>query len=316
MSSLDYKPMPLANVIRGPSNDPNVGSSDFSRDGIAAYAHALQWWMTGKKDHASKAIEIIKAGSVTLESIGGHDAGLLVGIAELSYCNAAELIRHSDAGWPAEDQEQFEQMLRKVFYPVIKEFYPSANGNWDAAMIQTMLAMGVFLEDRAMFDQAATYFRQGEGNGAIENYFNEFGECQESGRDQNHTQMGLGFLGCACEIAWKQGVDLYSSADNRLALGFEYTAKFNLGNDVRYEPYESFEGRYHYKKISTISRGRFAPIYERIVHHYHDRMGMDMKYCREVADKRRPEKLSTTHMPWGTLMFYGVPHKASTPELE
>ncbi|MSU24700.1 MAG: hypothetical protein EXS32_12875 [Opitutus sp.] len=31
------------------------------------------------------------------------------------------------------------------------------------------------------------------------------GECQESGRDQGHTQMGLGFLGCAAEIAWFRG---------------------------------------------------------------------------------------------------------------
>ena len=69
-------------------------------------------------------------------------------------------------------------------------------------MIQTMLAMGVFLDDRAMFDRAVDYYLHGEGNGAIEKYFNTFGECQESGRDQAHTQMGLGFLGAACELAW------------------------------------------------------------------------------------------------------------------
>ena len=45
----------------------------------------------------------------------------------------------------------------------------------------------------------------------------------------------------------KQGVDLYGAADSRLALGFEYTAKYNFDYDVRYEPYKSFEGRYHYR---------------------------------------------------------------------
>jgi hypothetical protein len=29
--------------------------------------------------------------------------------------------------------------------PSIKDFYPSANGNWDASMLQAMTAMGVFL---------------------------------------------------------------------------------------------------------------------------------------------------------------------------
>jgi hypothetical protein len=62
--------------------------------------------------------------------------------------------------------------------------------------------------------------------------------------------MGLSFLACACEMAWKQGVDLYGAADNRLALAFEYTAKYNLGEDVPYEPYRSVEGRYHYRTLS------------------------------------------------------------------
>jgi hypothetical protein len=241
VSSLEYKPNPVSEVVRGPWNNPNVGSSEFSRDSIAAYAHALQWSLTGKQEHAKKAIEILNAWSSTLKTIGGHDAKLLVGMGGIGFCNAAELIRHSNAGWKAEDQDKFEQMLRKVFYPLIEDFYPSANGNWDASMIQTMMAMGVFLEDRDMFDRAVNYYRRGEGNGSIGNYFNEFGECQESGRDQAHTQMGLGFLGTACEIAWKQGVDLYGAIDNRLALGFEYTAKYNLGYDVPYEPFKSFE---------------------------------------------------------------------------
>lgn len=307
VSALDYKPSPLADVVRGASNDPNIGSSDFSSDSIAAYSHALQWWMTDDQAHADKAIEILNAWSATLETISGHDARLLIGMGGIGFCNAAELIRHSDAGWPIEDQDRFEQMLRNVFYPVIKDFYPSANGNWDASMIQTMLAMGIFLDDRAMFDRAVNYFLKGAGNGAIENYFNEFGECQESGRDQAHTQMGIGFLGCACEIAWKQGVDLYGAADNRLALGFEYTAKYNLGYDVDYKPYKSFEGRYHYRELSSSARGRFAPIYDRAIHHYHDRLGLEMQYCREVAEKRRPDGFSTTHIPWGTLMFYQLP---------
>lgn len=306
-ASLRYRPDPHANVVRGVRNNPNVGSSDMSEDSLAAYTHALQWALTGKHAHADKAIDILNAWSGKLKSVGGHDARLLVGMAGLGFCNAAELIRHSDADWKPRDQKQFERMLREVFYPVIKDFYPTANGNWDASMIQTMMAMGVFLDDRAMFDRAKIYFLRGEGNGAITKYFNAFGQCQESGRDQAHTQMGMGFLASACEIAWKQGVDLYGAADNRLALGYEYTAKYNLGEDVRYEPYRSVEGRYHYRKISSDSRGRFAPIYERIVHHYHGRRGMPMPYSRRVTDKRRPERSSTTHLSWGTLMYYGVP---------
>ncbi|MDC0325120.1 alginate lyase family protein [bacterium] len=306
-ASLDYTPNPFANVVRGVRARPDIGSSAMSNDSTAAYTHALQWCLTGKQVHASKAIEILNAWSAKLESVSGHDAKLLIGMDGVKFCNAAELIRHTDANWAAEDQELFLQMLRQIFYPTIKDFYPTANGNWDASMIQTMLAMGVLLDDHAMFDRAVNYYLDGEGNGAIERYFNEFGECQESGRDQAHVQMGIGFLACACEMAWKQGVDLYGAAENRLALGFEYTAKYNLGADVPYEPYRSVESRYFYETISGRSRGRFRPIYERIVHHYHSRLGLDMPYTREVAGKIRPEGAHNQHMPWGTLMFYGVP---------
>lgn len=47
-ASLDWKPEPHARVERGPSNNPDIGSSEFSNDGRAAYYHALCWTLTGK----------------------------------------------------------------------------------------------------------------------------------------------------------------------------------------------------------------------------------------------------------------------------
>lgn len=307
MASLQYTPKPFATVVRGVRNNPDIGSSEMSNDASAAYAHALQWYLAGNKANAIKAIEILNTWAHTLESVSGHDARLLVGMDGVKFCNAAELIRHTSTEWSEEDQIHFEQMLREVFYPVIKDFYPTANGNWDASMIQTMIAMGIYLDDRAIFDRAVAYYRNGEGNGAIENYINAFGQCQESGRDQLHVQMGLGFLSCACEMAWKQGVDLYGAADNRLALGFEYTAKYNLGEDVPYERFVSVEARYDYESIARRGRGRFRPIYERIVNHYHHRLGLEMPYTRRVADNERPEGSHRQHMSWGTLTSHGLP---------
>ena len=306
-ASLSYQPHPRAHVVRGAYNKIDVGSSDLTRDGAAAYNHALQWALTGKEAHAKKTIEILNAWSSTLESIGGHDAKLLVGIDGVIYCNAAELIRYSDADWPEEQQAQFEKMLRTVFYPTIKDFYPSANGNWDASMIQSMMAMGIYLDDQAMFNRAVRYYRKGKGNGAVRNYLNEFGQCQESGRDQLHVQMGLGFLGVACEMAWKQGVDLYGVADNRLAKGLEYTAKYNLGEEVPFERFVSYQGRYDYSKISKKGRGRFRPIYERGVHHYTKRKGIELPWSQKLAEQQRPDGSHKQHASWGTLTLFGTP---------
>lgn len=307
ISKLDWKPSPTAEVVRGPYNNPDVGGTALMRDGAAAYSHAVQWYMTKDRAHADKAIEILHAYATTLESVGGHDAKLLVGMSGINYVNAAEILRYTSSHWNNEKQLAFERLLREVLYPVIEDFYPSANGNWDAAMIQTMLAMGVFLDDRAMFERAVDYYLHGKGNGAVRNYINDFGQCQESGRDQSHTQMGLGYLGCAAEIAWKQGVDLYGAYDNRLALGYEYTARYNLGHDVRYVPYRSYQGRYHYQTISEKGRGRFSSIYERVYHHYHDRVGMETPFTAQVVKQIRPEKWQTAFAPWGTLMYAELP---------
>ena len=140
-------------MVRGPYNNPDIGGTDLMRDAAAAYAHAIQWYVTDEKRHADKAIHILNAYATTLKSVGGHDAKLLVGMVGINFVNAAEIIRHTQAGWSDNDQRQFEHLLRNVFYPIIKDFYPAANGNWDAAMIQTMLAMGVYLDDREMFQR-------------------------------------------------------------------------------------------------------------------------------------------------------------------
>ena len=289
-AGLDWKPKPHPNVERGPSNNPNIGSSDFSNDAKASYIQSICWVLTGKEAHAKKAAEIINAWSAKLETIRNHDARLLIGMDGYEFCNAAELLRHTWDGWAKDKQAQFEMMLREIWYPVIENFYPSANGNWDASMLQTMMAMGVFLEDQAMFDRAKDYFLEGKGNGAVGMYFSETGQCQESGRDQAHTQMGLDYLACTAEIAWTQGIDLYGALDNRLLKGFEYTAKYNLGNDVPYEPYKSFEGRYHYKKLSDDSRGRLRPMYEKVYNHFQNRKGLDAPFTKEAVMEIRTKE--------------------------
>mgnify|MGYP002479261097 CR=1 FL=1 len=286
-ASLSWEPRPRAHVERGPSNHPDIGSSEFTADGLAAYVHALCWVLSGEEAHARKAAEILHAWASTLESISNHDARLLVGMSGYQYVVAAEIVKHTWNGWPAEQQKEFARMLREIWYPLIKDFYPTANGNWDASMLQTMIAMGVFLDDRAMFERAVEYFLHGEGNGAIGNYIWPSGQAQESGRDQAHTQMGLDFLAATCETAWIQGIDLYKALDNRLLKGFEYTARYNLGYDVPYEPFRSYRGRYYYQSISSIARGRLRPMYERVYNHYHNRRGLEAPYTWMAVQQLR-----------------------------
>ena len=78
----------------------------------------------------------------------------------------------------------------------------------------------------------------------------------ESGRDQPHAQGGIAHLLETAVSAYNQKVNIFHEYNNRLSLGFEYTAKYNLGRDV---PYHPFEDPCHLniwpKGISAINRG-------------------------------------------------------------
>ena len=169
-----------------------------------------------------------------------------------------------------------------------------------------MMAIGVFCDDRAIWDRGVEYFYHGSGNGRLTHYIiNADGQCQESGRDQSHAQLGLGHLADACEIAWTQGLDLYAAADNRLLKGFEYTAKYNLGDDVPFTPYRDTTGKYHAKPISADYRGRLRPIFEMVWNHYENRRGVPAPFTKKAAEQIRPEgaAFDADHPGFGTLLF-------------
>ena len=178
-------------VTREPTNVH--GNNEMVLDGNAAYQNALMWCITGDEAHARKAVQILDAWAATLGKLDGRDVQLAAGLNGFKFVNAAELMRDAYTGWKPHDVVRFERMLREVVYPPIKDFAPFANGNWDAACIKTTMAIGVFCDDRALFDRAVDYYRNGQGDGRLTHYvFDESGQCQESGRDQGHTQLGLG----------------------------------------------------------------------------------------------------------------------------
>jgi hypothetical protein len=295
---------PFADVVRDPQASRHI--AEFDADANAAYQNALMWCLTTNQAHARKAIEILNAWSGRLRTITGHDKELGASLGGFKFVNAAELLRHPGSGWQPQDIAQFARMLRDVLYPVIKDFATFANGNWDTGCLKTMLAVGVFLDDRTMFDRAVDYYRRGSGTGCLTNYIiNAAGQCQESGRDQQHTQLGLGHLAEAAEIAWHQGVDLYGEAGNRLLAGFEYTAKYNLGLEVPFSPHTDRTGKYKVRAIASEGRGRLRPIYEMVWNHYERRRGVPAPFTRQAAERIRPEGTTgnADHPGFGTLLF-------------
>ena len=265
-SRLDYR-------MRGPgetiSRAPNIMFREFDSDANASYQLALMWAINGDKAYAEKAIAIINAWSSSLERVSGRDGVLMGGLGPFKMVNAAEILRYTDSGWSDHDIKQCERMFLKAVYPTIKDFAPFANGNWEIVAIQTVMAIGVFCDDVEIFERGLQYYIDGAGDGRLSHYvINDTGQCQESGRDQQHTQLGLALLAACCEVAWQQGLDLYGYDDNLILKGFEYTAKYNLGEDVPFTETLDRTGKYHHKNISEKGRGRLRAIYEMVYNHY------------------------------------------------
>ena len=287
---------------------PSVKKAEHESDANAAYQNAMMWAITGEQAHADKAIEIINAWSYKLKVISGRDAILAAGISGLKFAAAAEILRHTDAGWSEKDIAQAESMLTNVYYPVVKNMADFANGNWALGALQTVMAISVFTDDQAMFDRAVNWFKNGKDNARLTNYvINAAGQCQESGRDQQHTMLGLAYLSVVAEMAWNQGIDLYGAKDNRILAGFEYTASYNLGNNVPFEETTDTTGKYHHTKISSDGRGDFSnrPIFEMVYNHFKNRRGMDCPFTEEVVKKTRPEGpgFLGDHIGFGTILF-------------
>jgi len=275
-TDLQFEVKPFAHVVRGPYGKPNIGGDDLSKGSDMAYNCALMWYITAEKQYAVKVHEILNAWTPVLWDFDYNDAKLLAGWTGYKLCNAAEILKYTDSQWQQKDINRFTEMLMTVYYPLLRFYYPQANGNWDGAIIHSILAIAIFTDNREMWDNAIDHFLHAPVNGSMFKYIYPSGQCQESMRDQGHVQLGLGEFAGAAQVAFTQGVDLFSIANNRLALGYEYTAQFLLGKTP-----------HCYGTISERAKN-LRDDYEYVYRHY-IAMGIDMPFTKQAADSIRPK---------------------------
>jgi hypothetical protein len=258
--------------------------SEFESDANAAYLNALMWAITGDERHAEKCVEIFDTWKNLTLFVPGGTGPLNAGLFAYKLVEAAEIIGSTYDSWPEASRAAFAAMLvhpgysqaavpaevsdtNGTFYWRIVNGDPGRHGNQDLIAWRAMLVMGVFLDNRVMFDRALRYFK-GEPhreddlpypsgpspsgaqtadneyfttfqyspqtttpdygyNGVLEHYVWENGQCQETSRDQQHAMFGLGIAAGIAEVAWNQGDGVWNALDRRLLKGFEFTARYN-----------------------------------------------------------------------------------------
>ena len=304
-----YKAAPAANM--------GVSRQRADADAHAAYLNTLRWYISGDTTYAACAVRICNAWSSTVNQVPtGNDISGLGGIPVFDFALAAELLR-TYPGWAPADFMRFKNMMLNYWYPLCNKFLVKHNGacishywaNWDACNIGAVLTIGVLCDDTTKYNQAVNYFKSGTGNGSINNavpyiHPNGLGQWQESGRDQEHAQLGVGFLGSACQVAWNQGTDLFGYNSNRLLAGAEYVARTNMSLDVPYQTYNNCDNvNQNALSINGLGRIDDRPVYELIYNHYAVVQGLSTPNVKKMAQLIRPEHGSKDHFGYGTLTF-------------
>ena len=240
-------------------------------------------WDCARTGETDKALEIINAYAKTLQRFDGHDAPLCTIQAYWLVRAMTEAKAHQTPEWTA--------MIRRAILPLMEQFEadsPYANGNWGAIVNRCRMACAIFLEDSALYRAAIDYHLNANDNGALPRYIGQTGQCQETGRDQAHVQLGLGALCDICEMAWAQGDDLWGALDNRLMKGLEYTARYNLGHDVPFETWQDCTGLYcDWTEPGAMQRGRIRCIYDAAYKHYTTVKGLKMPYTKKLLKLQR-----------------------------
>jgi regulation of enolase protein 1 (concanavalin A-like superfamily) len=312
-------PLAQNTVTSGARANMGANRQRADQDAHAAYLNAIRWYISGDTSHADAAVRILNAWAAAVSQVPTAPAPDVYGLQAIpiqDFALAAEVLRLYP-GWAAADITAFKNMFTNYFYPAVNEFLTNHNGycisyywaNWDAANIGALIAMGVFNDNTAWFNQGVDYYETGPGNGAIMHavYYlwpGNLGQWNEAGRDQEHDQLGIGLLGYAAQTAWNQGVDLYGFAGNRLLAGAEYTARYNAAKGVPYKTYNECTGVQQYW-ISTNGRGRLddRPVWELIYNHYGVLLGLNTSNSKAMAELMRPEHGSIDHFGYGTLTF-------------
>lgn len=289
--------------------------SDFD----AIYLNAVMWMITQDPAHAQRSLELMLAYAGKLKDIDGNDTALMAGLEGIKIIYALEMLKYTYDGITEEQFTQVSDMLKRVFLPVWEEFYevtPYTNGNWGMNVLKSYLAASILWNDTEMYKKCVNLYMYGNDNGTIAHYIDgETGQCQESGRDQEHVILGLGAMATVCEIAWKQGNDLYSVFNNRAMLGYEYTVMYNLGYDVPFKTWTDVTGKYcEWTEISQetkkenngidIERGNsWQPCFYMMYNHYVNRKGLSMPYTAELLGIYQELEYDGGHPSYGPLLF-------------
>lgn len=303
----DYKAQPWAGVECGPYSNPDLGCKAEQRDSEAAYGQALLWAITGDPVYGRNAVAIMNAWADMLKK--GHTNAN--GPVQAAWCaevwpRAAEIMRYTSNFWSDADVVKFQNLLRTQYLPSLIHGC-TENGNKELSMAEALINIGVFDDDRKVYDLGVKMWRgrapayiyltsdgpepiKPVGCTAIWSNKGEMpplvdGILQETARDSEHPALALAAMVNACETARQQGLDLYAEQGKRIRAALEFQAQYLPPNHA--QPPDDLEFKTH-------------PTWEIAYNEYHNRLGYSLPLIDAVLKRIRPTGVDHD-MCWETL---------------
>eukprot|EP00775_Hariotina_reticulata_P008807 gene8807-8986_t len=286
---VSYTPHALTDVLVEWDNGPKRGHDELvEKDGKMVYMQTCAWLVTNDDRYARNAAGIINSWARQNRSFAGKNAPLEAGWGVDSMARSVELLKCTWPGWNAELEGRFLSWVNRLIMPQLNnemlERLPLAN--WQTTVAECKAQLAILTGNKALWEDALRWWHR-----VFDAYVKPCGECGETSRDLYHSQFGMGGLIQLAEIAWHQGVNLYSSHNSRLVNMMEFHAYITNGGKPK-------ECCYPLKGIGFLPCG-----WEVGYNHYVNRMGLQLPETAKLLAAHRPEKY-VFHWGLGTLTHY------------
>lgn len=223
-SSLDYKELGPFDFVNRNYYGDNSHGWEWKTDMQAVYNLARMWYFTGDANYAQKAHDILLSWATTQKAFNGIESSFDVGDYAYRFAGGAEILRTTWPGWTQEDTDTVKSYFGNVLFPGVPS--PATTGSQGMEQFAAAVAVTAFDDDQEKFNQVLNGFLNDADSGLADTYAN--GEVGDMGRDQGHATLYLCNLAWIAEVFWSQGIDVYSSRNNRIFACSEYYSRFHL----------------------------------------------------------------------------------------
>ena len=319
-ASLDYKPDGPFETI---SSDRETYS--LTRTSTAVYEQALMWYITGNKEYADNAIQMMMDWADTMKKDEKEDH-LRMGTSTQKFCAAAEIFRYTpSSGWTEENTEKLCAYLERVNPSVDKAFQYYNQGGY---AMMAFMAKSIFMDRKADYADAVerlAYNKEGGWkDGFNVNYslsamvFNS-GQFVEMGRDQEHAWDDLGFMAMAVKQTYVQGTkvdekgnivsaggqDLYEYENQKVLKAAAYWQRYCMGEEPEFIGNQNAWGqKTEFDSLSNDLRGSRLMWFPSLYYHYRYIKGYTEDMSRTILAPTDKDPSVDTFETYGDLYRY------------